>query len=60
MPKSEIRDYFMTLRLPEQAPMSTMSKTFDETYMQNLIQLSSSAWKDVMDADAWVHQLRGE
>ena len=60
MSKSEIRDYFMTLRLPEQAPVPAMSKTFDETYMQNLIQLSAPAWQDVTDADAWVHQLRGE
>lgn len=60
MPKSEIRDYFMTLRLPEQSPVSAISKTFDETYMQNLIQLSAPAWQDVTDADAWVHQLRGE
>ena len=34
--------------------------TFDEAYMQNLIQLSAPAWKDVTDADAWVHELREE
>lgn len=60
IPKSEIRDYFLTLQLPEQAPVYTMSKTFDETYMLNLIRLSAPAWQDVTDADAWVHQLRGE
>lgn len=60
MPKNEIRDYFLTLRLPDQAPVAAPSTTFDEAYMQNLIQLSAPSWKGVTDADAWIHQLRGE
>ena len=34
--------------------------SFDDDYMSELIQLSSPAWKEVRDADAWVHKLRGE
>lgn len=33
---------------------------FDETYMSNLITQSASLWKDVSDADEWIHNLRGE
>lgn len=60
MPKSEIRDYFLTLRLPDVAPASAAPRQFDETYMQRLISLSAPSWKGVEDADAWVHELRGE
>ena len=59
MPKNEIRDYFLTLQLPDLAPLATPSTIFDEAYMQNLIQLSAPSWKGVTDADTWVHQLRG-
>lgn len=34
--------------------------SFDDDYMANLINLSAPAWKDVKDADQWVHELRGE
>lgn len=34
--------------------------SFDDNYMAELIKLSSPAWKGVRDADAWVHELRGE
>ena len=34
--------------------------SFDDDYMSNLIRLSAPAWKDVKDADEWVHELRGE
>jgi hypothetical protein len=39
---------------------STKKNRFDESYMSNLITMSAPAWKDVMDADQWVHELRGE
>lgn len=59
LPKDEIRDFFMTLPLPDQTPINASSTTFDEGYMQGLIELSAPAWEDVVDADAWVHELRG-
>ena len=59
LPKKEIRDYFLTLRLPNQARTEERGTAFDEAYMQRLIQLSAPAWKGVSDADAWVHELRG-
>ena len=34
--------------------------SFDEDYMANLVALSAPAWKEVSDADKWVHELRGE
>lgn len=34
--------------------------SFDDDYMANLISLSAPAWKDVKDADQWLHELRGE
>ena len=34
--------------------------SFDDNYMAELIELSSPAWEGVRDADAWVHELRGE
>ena len=60
MPKSEIRDYFLTLCLPDVAPVAVAPCQFDEAYMQHLISLSAPSWKGVKDADAWVHELRGE
>ena len=33
---------------------------FDDDYMSKLISQSAPAWKDVSDADKWVHALRGE
>ena len=60
MPKSEIRDYFLTLSLPDMVGHDLQPKPFDEAYMQNLIQLSAPAWQSVTDADAWIHQLRGK
>ena len=33
---------------------------FDDNYMAERIKLSSPAWEGVRDADAWVHELRGE
>lgn len=58
LPKSEIRDYFLTLRLPDVAPVAAAPRQFDEANMQRLISLSAPSWKGVKDADAWVHQLR--
>lgn len=58
LPKDEIRDYFMTLRLPDAA--SDISRSFDEEYMHRLIGLAAPSWKDVTDTDAWVRELRGE
>lgn len=34
--------------------------SFDDDYMANLISMSAPAWKDVEDADQWLHELRGE
>jgi len=34
--------------------------SFDDGYMSELIKSSSPAWKGVTDADAWIHELRGE
>lgn len=34
--------------------------SFDDNYMAELIKLSSPAWKDVRDADVWIHEMRGE
>lgn len=39
---------------------SRRNSSFDDDYMANLISLSAPAWKDVKDADKWVHELRGE
>lgn len=39
---------------------SRRKASFDDDYMSNLIHLSAPAWKDVKDADKWVHELRGE
>lgn len=58
--RNEIRDYFTTLPLPDQTPVNAAPITFDETYMQNRIQQSAPAWKGIADADAWIHELRGE
>ena len=43
-----------------QMAASRRKNTFDDDYMKNLIDLSAPAWKDVQDADQWIHQLRGE
>lgn len=59
LPKSEIRDYFLTLSLPDKAS-AVAPRQLDEAYMQRLISLSAPSWKGVKDADAWVHELRGE
>lgn len=60
IPKNEIRNYFLTLSLPDKAGSDSRRKPFDEQYMQRLIQLSAPSWKGVTDADAWIHELRGE
>ena len=39
---------------------SRKNASFDDDYMKNLINLSAPAWRDVKDADRWVHELRGE
>lgn len=39
---------------------SKRNQTFDDAYMSNLINLSAPSWRGVQDADAWVHELRGE
>ena len=39
---------------------SRRNASFDDDYMKNLINLSAPAWRDVKDADRWVHELRGE
>ena len=38
----------------------TSRNLFDDEYMSRLIKQSASAWRDVKDADAWIHVLRGE
>lgn len=43
-----------------QMAASRRNSSFDDDYMANLISLSALAWKDVKDADKWVHELRGE
>ena len=43
-----------------QMAASRRNATFDNDYMANLINLSAPAWKDVQDADQWIHELRGE
>ena len=43
-----------------QMAASRRNASFDDDYMANLISLSAPAWKDVKDADRWVHELRGE
>lgn len=60
LPKDEIRDYFMTLRLPDAASDATSSRLFDEEYMQGQIFLAAPSWKDISDTDAWVRELRGK
>ena len=60
LPKDEIREYFLTLQLPETVPTVAGSQSFDNNYMQRLIRLAAPSWRDVSDADAWVHELRGE
>ena len=32
---------------------------FDDDYMSKLISQSAPAWKGVIDADEWIHNLRG-
>ena len=39
---------------------SNQEKAFDEEYMSRLIRLSAPTWADVNDADAYIHELRGE
>lgn len=60
LPKDEIRDYFLTLQLPDAAQSMAGIPSFDAVYMQRLISLSAPSWKGVTDADAWIHKLRGE
>lgn len=60
LPKDEIRDFFMTLRLPDASSIVAGSRLFDDEYVQRLIRLAAPSWKDVSDADAWVHEVRGE
>lgn len=36
------------------------NEKIDDEYMSRLIKQSAPAWKDVKDADAWIHELRGE
>jgi len=43
-----------------QMAASRRNASFDDDYMANLINLSAPAWKDVKDADQWIHELRGE
>ena len=43
-----------------QMAASRRNATFDDDYMANLINLSAPAWKGVLDADQWIHDLRGE
>ena len=43
-----------------QMAASWRKPAFDDAYMENLIKLSAPEWKDVKDADQWVHELRGE
>lgn len=43
-----------------QMAASRRNASFDDDYMTNLINLSAPAWKDVKDADKWIHELRGE
>mgnify|MGYP007022096111 CR=1 FL=1 len=43
-----------------QMAASRRNAFFDDDYMANLINLSAPAWKDVKDADQWIHELRGE
>ena len=56
----ELRTFFLTLSFPTGGDSQVGSRQFDEVYMQNLIRLSAPAWQGVTDADAWVHELRGE
>ena len=58
LPKNEIRDYFMTLQIPNHTITDENTRTFDEEYMRRLIKLSAPSWKGVGDADVWVHDLR--
>ena len=44
----------------KQIAASRRTASFDDAYMSNLINLSAPAWKDVNDADEWIHELRGE
>lgn len=39
---------------------SKKKAVFDDAYMSNLINLSAPSWRGIQDADAWVHELRGE
>ena len=43
-----------------QIAASNQSDLFDEEYMSRLIRLSAPSWADVKDADAYIHELRGE
>ena len=43
-----------------QLAMPRSAARFDDNYMSNLIRQSASAWKDVDNADKWIHELRGE
>ena len=43
-----------------QMAASRRTASFDDDYMASLINLSAPAWKDVKDADLWIHELRGE
>lgn len=60
LPKDEIRNYFLTLQLPDDVPSVAGVQLFDDSYMQRLITLSAPSWKGIADADVWVHELRGE
>ena len=56
----ELRTFFLTLNFPTGGDSQVPVRQFDEQYMQHLINLSAPSWKGVTDADAWVHELRGE
>lgn len=59
IPKDEIREYFLTLRLPDYSLKNENGFVFDEDYMRQLIGLSELSWRGVTDADVWVKSLRG-
>lgn len=60
IPNDELRAFFLTLDFPTGGDSQVRTIHFDEAYMQRQIHLSAPSWKGVVDADAWVHELRGE
>ena len=56
----ELRTFFLTLSFPTGGDSQVAVRQFDDDYMHRLISLSAPSWKGVADADAWVHELRGE